>query len=267
MLVDHYGLKGFAFAQIASNIAIAIISLTILRTVIGIKLWKTLVLEIGAIREMMVFGIGVQLTSLAWALFEMGIRLLMARYGGVQQVGYYEIAYKLSSQARILMGYVGQPVSPVFVRLSVGAKEDLITFYRRIYARYASFAIISILSVAIASPLVSYLMLGRIEKFFIIYCFTTILGTAAHICAIPSELTAIAFGRIRYNLAGTATGAVTCFMLGSLLGVQFQALGVASGVLIASTVAAVIPIIFNSRSLRLPMAPRPLSDLHLKEML
>jgi len=207
--------------------------------------------------------VGIQASSVAWGAFETSIRFIMSRFGGIEQVGTYEIAYKISSQARVLAFYVSQSLTPMFASLGASDRQKLLAFYRQVYARYALFAASAAIAIIAFSPLTSLIMLGRINGVFLLFSMLTALGTMAHIVAAPSELTAVSMGLLRYNIAGTLTALFAMSLFGPLLGYFFHGAGVAAAVLLAALIAVSIPLFFNNGALNLPRLPSFRRDLDL----
>ena len=262
-LIRRYGLPGLAVAQIANYSFTTVMSILILRMTVGVRLKGLLRFHWETIRKIMSFGIGIQASSVAWGAFETSIRFIMSRFAGVEQVGTYEIAYRISSQARVLAFYVSQPLAPMFASLGASDKQGLLAFYRQVYARYALFAASAAVAIIVFSPLTSLIMLGRVNGMFLLFSALTALGTMAHIVASPSELTAVSVGLFRYNVAGVFVALIVMLLFGPLLGYLFQGPGVASAVLLAALIAVSIPLFFNNGALNLPRLPAFRRDLNL----
>ena len=262
-LIRRFGLPGLAVAQIANYSFTTLMSVLILTMTVGVRLPGLLRFHWQTIRKIMSYGIGIQASSLAWGAFETSIRFIMSRFAGVEQVGTYEIAYKISSQARVLAFYVSQSLAPMFASLGASDKPGLLAFYRKVYARYALFAATAAIAIIVFSPLTSLIMLGRVDGLFLLFSALTALGTMAHIVASPSELTAVSMGLFRYNVAGIFVALVVMLLLGPLLGYLFHGPGVAAAVLTAALIAVSIPLFFNNGALNLPRLPAFRRDLNL----
>jgi len=262
-LIRRYGLAGLAIAQIANYSFTIVMSVLIMKMSVGVRLKGLLRFNWDTIRRIMSFGIGIQASSLAWGAFETSIRFIMSRFAGVEQVGTYEIAYRVSSQARVLAYYVSQSLAPMFATLGASDKPGLLAFYRQVYARYTLFAASAAIAIIVFSPLTSLIMLGRLDRMFLLFSALTALGTMAHIVASPSELTAVSMGLLRYNVAGVLAALIVMLLFGPLLGYLFQGPGVASAVLLAALIAVSIPLVFNNGALNLPRLPAFRRDLNL----
>ncbi|MDD3182472.1 MAG: MATE family efflux transporter [Alphaproteobacteria bacterium] len=266
VLIKRQGLEGLALAQVSNYVFLIILALFSLRKELGLRLGRLLHWNGDHFRVVILFGLKVQATSIAWTGFEMSIRFIMARFGGIGAVGLYEIAYKVASQPRIFMFFIGQNIAPVLAGAWGQDKEAFYAFYKQTYARLVSFGLLTIVGILVASPLVSYIMLGRIEPLFLLFSALTACGTAMHIAAIPSELAAIAIGVLKYNIRGTATAVAAMLLCGTVFGFFFQDIGVAVAVLISSCLAATTPIYFGHRAFALPLLPRFRSDLDLRNL-
>ena len=267
LYIKNYGLYGLALAQVSNYAFVTIVSIAALKMQRGVSLKGLLRWDLEVFRKVLGFGIGVQLTSAAWAGFEMSIRFIMAHFGGLEQIGYYEVAYKLSSQTRVLAFYLGQPLMPALVSLYLKAREDAYLFYKRIYARLVLFGLFSAIITIACSPLISILMFGKLEASFLFFCTLTAVGSGAHVAAMPSELAAIASGLVRFNLTGTVVALLTMLVLGCSLGFLMHSEGVALAAVVSSLLAAAVPIFCNSRKLELPLVPNLRRDLALRELL
>lgn len=266
-LIKEYGLAGLAIAQISSYIYILLMAVILLKMNIGIRLNHLFRWHTQHFKTIILFGSKMQIASIGWSAFEISIRFLMARFGGLSAVGYYEVAYKIASQARIFIFFIGQNIGPVLAGLWAGDEVKFGEFYRVLYARLSAFAIVMALGLAIISPLTSYIMLGEIQIIFCLFSLMTGLGAAFHIFAMSSELAAVAIGKLRYNIQGTFTAFITLMITGFLFGHYWDAFGVASAVLLSSLLASLTPIYFGHKIFKLNGVPKFRTDLKLKEFI
>jgi len=267
LLIKNYGLVGLAMAQILSYGYILILSIILLKINIGVRLHKLFVWHTDRFKTIILFGGKMQVTSIGWSLFEMSIRFLMARFGGLDAVGYYEVAYKIASQARIFIFFIGQNIGPVLASLWSQNQDNFYAFYRLLYARLSLFAILVATGITLLSPVISVIMLGEIQPLFCVFAALTAAGSAFHIAAMPSELAAVAIGTLRYNIQGTLTAFTTLMITGFALGHVYGAIGVACAVLISSLLASATPVYYGHRIFQLGSMPGLKNNLHLKNLL
>lgn len=260
-LVEQYGLAGIAVAQVVNYLLIIFGTLMLFKFAAGLKLSGLLSFKWQQAKEVMRFGAGLQLPSIAWALFETSIRFFMSRFGGAEQMGRYEIAYRVAAQARILFFYVSQPLGPALVTRHLQGASIFGTFYRGVYSRFSFLALGVMIGLIVISPLVSWFMLSAISPQYIIFQTLTAVGAAVHIWAMPAENAAVSQGKVRWNAIGTFSAVIVMLTAGIPAGIAFGGYGVAACVLIASITAGVIPVLGNNRLLGLPLRPSPQAAL------
>lgn len=255
-LIDEMGLIGLAIAQIANHIYLVFIIFIVIKVKIGISFISILIPNFSVLREVVQFGLKLQLTSIFWGGFEAAIRLLMSKFGGLEQVGLYEVAYRISSQSRILLFYVGQVITPVLTNHWVISKKMFYEFYNQTFIRMFIFGVMFVSMVVITSPLTGLLIIGQIKTVYVIFIILTSLSAFVQIYAIPAELSAVAIGKVRYNVMGTMVSCVSSIILGSVFGYFYNAIGVSMAVLVSSCLAASVPLVYGVKAFDLYLMPR-----------
>lgn len=263
LLIERHGLAGIALAQILNYAIATIISLIIIKKNLRAGLIDLFHWDKSVFKDVIKFGFGVQYSSILWSAFEAAIRFIMSRFGGLDQVGRFEIAYKIASQARVLAFYVGQPLYPALIAAGTESGTALRNLYRTANARYSFFAVLAATALIILSPVMSLIMLNRVDPIFLLFSGLAAISATAHIAAIPSELAAMAQGLLRYNITGTSAAFASIILWGITLGTAFGATGVAIAVALSSVAGAAIPMLYNGRKLELPRKPHWREDLQL----
>ncbi len=256
VLAPRLGLAGLGLAQIANNVVTVGLFLALLRYALRLNFRNLVSFRRERARKVLHLGLGIQGTSLIWTAFEISVRLLMSHFGGVAQVGFYEMAYRFASQIRLLAVYIGQSVSPTLANLAARNLSLFRTFYQNVYSVFALCAAAAFLIGTAASPLISFLMLGNVNHLFLYFSFVALMGSVLHMCMIPSELAAIAFGVVRGNLAGMAATLFALVLLGPLAGHIAGGPGVAATVLVSICIGVTTTIFANSRILLCGVIPR-----------
>lgn len=253
--IDRLGLVGMAFAQIINNLIVIIGVVVMLKVAVKVRLRQLLQFDWPTAKEVLRFGAGLQLPSVAWSLYETSIRMLMSRFGGAMMLGQYEIAYRMAGQVRVLFFYVAQPLGPALVAKGNEGGEVFARFYDLIHARFSAFALLVAVGGIAMSPLVSWVMLGQLDPQYLFFAVLTAIGSAVHVWAMPCENAAVSQGVVRYNTIGTSSALLVMLFAGAPLGAMLGGYAVALSVVCASTLAAVIPVIWNSRHFHLPFWP------------
>ena len=118
ILASRYGLIGLAYARIAQN------TITLLTVVFVLKkhlrtlpflprYWSRYLFK-----EMLGYGVNLQVISLLVLLCDPLTKGLLSRYGSISMVGYYEMANKMVQQVRSLIVSANQVLVPEFARLN-----------------------------------------------------------------------------------------------------------------------------------------------------
>jgi len=253
--IGQRGLVGLAHAQIVGYCFVLAGAFVLLKFSGGVRLRRLFRFDATLAREVIRFGAGLQISSIAWAGFETSIRFLMSRFGGAALLGQYEIAYRLANQPRVLFVYIAQPLGPALVNRAAEGRAAFAAFYRLTYARFSLGAAAVAVGVILTSPLAAWIMLGGIHSHYLLFAALTAIGAAIHIWAMPVENAAVAQGVLRYNAIGTISALVVMLVLGIPAGWLFGGEGVAVSVLCASATAGLFPVLANSRKLQLDILP------------
>ena len=267
LLIERYGLAGLATAQISNYSFVALFSVALLKIEERVRLGRLLCWNGQHMKKIVFFGVKLEAASIGWSAFETSIRLVMARFGSVAAVGYYEVAYKIASQARIFIFYIGQNIGPVFTTMWSSNRKDFYSFFKTVYARLFVFSLCSVIGIVLISPVTSLIMLQEIKPVFLFFTCTTILAAALLIIAIPFKLAAISVGRLRYNILGNFAALGIFLCLGPVLGTLYQSEGVALAVLFASLFSAMVPVYYGHKKFDLNLYPALRENLQLKKLL
>ncbi len=248
-LVEKYGLLGLTISQLANYIFVVFLALIIMAVYLRLNVFRFFVFRFKLIKKILKIGVFVQGTSICWTIFEFSLRMLMARFGGMDMSGYYEVAYRFAAQVRILASYLVAPITPVFAKKYQDEKVDFKGYYSQIYSNLALFGLAASTGVVILSPLLSVIMFGEADVTFLLFVFACVLGALFHVLAMVSEQCAVSIGSPKYNLVGVLVILVAVYIFGGGFGVLFGATGVAWGALCAISIGAVTTILLNSKKL------------------
>jgi O-antigen/teichoic acid export membrane protein len=255
-LIEQYGLLGLTIAQIINYGLVVILALVIMAFYLKLNIFRFVLFKVKIIRNIFKIGVTVQATSIAWTMFEFSTRMLIARLGGLEMSGYYEVAYRFASQARILSAYLLAPITPLFVQKYSESTESFRKYYTQIYSNITALGLFFMFGVFALSPLLSLLMFEEVNGIFLFFIVTAGIGAFLHIIALVSECSAVSLGLPRYNLIGMVTILICTYLLAFPLGYFFGAFGVAIGVLFAILIGATVTIYNNSfKLLNVPFFP------------
>jgi O-antigen/teichoic acid export membrane protein len=231
VLLPHGGLRGLAWAQIAQYaLVISLGWMLFLRNYRGswtFRLPHRWHREV--FRELIGFGAKLQAATIISFLLDPAVKFLMSTYGGLEALGFFEMAQRLVQQARQIIVMPNQVLMPGFVHLMETHPQRIAPLYHKAMALsvVGGFALLG--SVALASPLISYVWTGQVTAIFV--QFTVILAASwfANLVAAPAYLLGVANGRIGWNLRGHLISLTGTLVAGILLGRSFGAIGTAIG--------------------------------------
>jgi O-antigen/teichoic acid export membrane protein len=228
LLVGTYGLIGLAWAQIAQNLfTIGLGWLVFLRNLAGH--WHLRMpshWNISAFRTLVGFGMRLQASNIMLLLSEPLMKFVMSSLGGLDALGYYEMASRLILLIRQLIVMPAQILAPAFA-----ANEGNESVLRNLYAKASAVTLVvglpMMTCLAVGSPLVSYLWLGHVDDLFLFFVIVSSAGWAANILVVPAHFLGIGTGRLGWNILGSSIIGLGGPMLGVALGSLFGARGVA----------------------------------------
>ena len=175
------------------------------------------------------FGAKLQAATIISFLLDPAVKFLMTTYGGLEALGFFEMAQRLVLQVRQIIVMPNQVLMPGFVHLMETQPQRVEPLYHRAMtlSLVGGFALLG--SVALASPIICYLWTGHVTPIF--DHFTVILAASwfANLVAAPAYLLGVASGRIGWNLWGTLISLIGTLVAGMLLGRLFGAIGIAIG--------------------------------------
>lgn len=189
------------------------------------------------LREMLGFSVKAQFANLLNGLFEPLAKILLGRFGGLDLLGLFELSYKLIALPRNAVVSGVQASVPSLTRLMASDREAARQLYQRTLRRSLNMTVLVLGAVILASPLVSWLWLGRIEPKFSL--FATLLGAGFLLNGLgaPAFVLGMASGRMRGNIqsAALALGVMTlCLGAASTSGLDWgMVAGVALGIGVA----------------------------------
>lgn len=245
-----FGLTGMALAQIVQYGFIAVASRIILRRHIAGLGWLPRYVSKAVARQMVGYGTKLQISALALLLADPLLRLLINSYGGLSMLSLYELASKLVVQLRSLLVSAMTPLIPRFASHGGALTEvDQDLFRRMVMLVSLTAAGIAITSIA-ASPILGWIMLGRIDIDLILLTAILAAGYFGNTVSLIHYLEAQASGRLFWNICGTFAIGLTTVTMGPLLVPMIGPVAVIIAFALGLVVAGFIFIEGNARHRR-----------------
>lgn len=225
--VPERGLMGVAHAQVAQSSALLIASWWSLRRQLTVLPLVPVRLRFMMLKEMLGYGVSFQVISVLALLFDPITKGLISKFGGLALLGYYEMASKLILQLRAVIIESNRVVIPVVSRLKEVSSElalrRLCETSLRISVAVSSAAY---LIIALCSPMVSLLWIGRVEDAFVVFLTILSVGWFVNTLAGPAYFHRLGTGQLKWNVVGQAVIAVLNLLLGIAAGYLWGAIGV-----------------------------------------
>lgn len=147
-LIPQFGLKGFVWATILSNI------ITTLFTILYSKSYKYFALnsfDMHCLKEMLKYSFPLIPTSLMWWLISSLNRPLLEEYCGIFAVGLFAVANKLPSLINMIFGFFQQ--AWVVTVLEEYKKKDFSTYYNKMFRLVFSIQVLGCIIVMLFAKL------------------------------------------------------------------------------------------------------------------
>lgn len=254
VLVPGYGLLGLAYAQVLqASLLLVAAWVALKRLAPGLPFlpfrWRG-----DVFREMFSYNVQFQGMSVAQMLFEPTTRALVAKLGGLDAAGFFEMAHKMVLQIRALIITTHQAVVPTIASLSETAPDLLRDVYRK-SCRLIIFLVLPSLPLLVAlTPVISELYLGAYEPTFVLYACILLVAWMVNVLSGPAYFANLGTGHLRWNLLGHLITGVLNLVLGLGLGLLFGGVGVAAGFAAALIVGSLATVAAYQKEHGIPTA-------------
>jgi len=240
ILVPKNGLLGMAWAQLAQYTFTMTVSWIFIRSKSGIRGVVPINFSMPAFREMIAYSSKVQAAGLANGLFEPLTKILMQKFGNLEILGVFELAYKTVSLTRNLVASGVSASLPALTSLISSARSQAIDLYETSKRRTILASIIVFVAICLASPIISYLWIGKLEHKYIVFVLVLSIGFLINVYAAPAYLLGMALGVMRHNVLGATLSTLTLIVMGAALGQLLGGLGVVITVSVCSVISAIL---------------------------
>ncbi|MBK1682894.1 oligosaccharide flippase family protein [Rhodoferax fermentans] len=237
ILVPKFGLLGIAIAQTIQSLTLVCSTWIILRRfiptlpLIPCRWYKT------DFREMLGYATNFQIGMLAGMFFDPVTKFLLAKYGGLSQTAFYEMANQLLQKARSVIVSAQQALVPEIAGGNFADKDDLLALYKKAYGFSFLLVLPYYIGIILSLPLISFLWIGHYESYFVVYGAIVSFGwLATNLSAVPYFFN-IGTGALTWNTINHVFNGLINLVLGSILGYYFSGVGV----ILAASCALIMP--------------------------
>lgn len=247
--MSYWGINGVAWAQILQNCIAIILSFILLRNFLN---WQNLNLFIykKIFRILFHYGKKEQVISLSQIFFDPLVKYFLARFGGLSDVSYYEVANRIVSQSRGLLVSINQVFYVRLIEVSVGGGVNL---YKDVHRRNSnimhSLSRGWVAAVFTGSMILAKFVFEGIDLQYILFVTLITLGYFANLISVPAYYSNMALGKYDQNVLSNVLCAIVNISIGFMLGVLFDGLGVVIAWSIALIVQALFVTLWNQGAL------------------
>jgi O-antigen/teichoic acid export membrane protein len=235
-LVPQRGLLGLAYAQVINSFAGFAASWLLLRRRIPDLPLLPRRFSPHHFREMLHYSAQFQFITAGQSVREPVTKALLAKFGGLELTGFYDMAMRWVITFRELIVQANQVLVPTVANLQERDPGSLPRIYRDSY-RLIFFLSVPAFAVLVAlSPLVSQIWLGRYQPEFIGLVAILAAGWLVNILGNPAYVMDLGTGRLRWVTIGCAATGILNGVVGFVAGKYFGGLAVA--IAAASSLAA-----------------------------
>lgn len=222
LLMPRYGLVGLAYARLGQNSFTLLITVVLLRRYVPQLPMLPFHWSKAQFKEMLGYAANFQLISLLVMFSDPITKGFLSKYGNISMVGYYEIANRILQIFRSLLVSANQVLVPTFARLEKLEPEKVSSAYLISYQIVYYLTIPAFCLLAISAPLLSEVLIGRHEPFFIWSMIALCLGWLINTLSVPAYFATMGSGEMKANVVShvimTSMNLLLIFVLGYLWG-------------------------------------------------
>lgn len=238
MLVPRYGLIGVVYAQVVQSSVLLVVSTIAVIIKLPYFTLRPLKWESPLFKELVHFSLNLQVVSIITILYEPVTKYILAKYGSISFVGFYEMGNRLVNQARSVIISATQILVPNMTIEAEKSLTSLKAIYYKVFSIVLSAGTFMLMAIIIFLPYISILWIGHFEPVFILATIILGIGWYVNIIMSPVYFVNYATNSLKINVNGglivAALNPVLCFVLGLYFGSYFIIAGWATALIIGS---------------------------------
>lgn len=221
--ITAYGLIGLAYAQMIQFLLSLILSrLMLYRYLEHLKLLPSY-FNYSILRNSIGYIIRIQIFSSPIMLFDPLMRVLIARWYGLDFLGLYDLGYKIAANIKTMIQAYFNPIIPELSSIWAENKQRAITKAINYQKDFSWIIFISFASAIILSPLLSIILLGNINIEFLYILTSMAFSWGLTTLFLPINLLARASDTLIFSILGQILIIITAvlgFYIVSLIDVR-----------------------------------------------
>jgi O-antigen/teichoic acid export membrane protein len=226
VLAPLYGLMGVAYARVIQNFTILISSWLLLRRYLPLLPIFPYKWNKSLFKEIVGYGINFQVIFITTMFYDPTTKALLSKFGGLSMVGYYEMASRMIQQFRALIVSANQVLVPAIADLKEKIPYKIESVYLISYQLLFYLSLLLFSLIVICTPIISQLWIGHYERVFVSFVILLVIGWFFNTLNAPAYFANLGIGELSWNVIGHVTIGVLNIILGLLLGVLYNGIGV-----------------------------------------
>ncbi|WP_137157868.1 oligosaccharide flippase family protein [Rhizobium sp. FKL33] len=256
-LLSTHGLKGLAWAQIIQYALAMVAGRLLVVKLIGSSIADVVPRRFGvaALKELFQFGVKLQLANIISFLFEPLSKYVISLVGGLHILGLYEMSYRYILQFRHVVVAPVQNLVSAFAYLENADGQTVKPLYEKATATVFVSAATILGGAVLFSPMASFLLLNRIDYYFVFCSAVFGLGWFCNVVCTPAYLLGVSRGSITWNIVGHGVAS----FIGPSLAWCFGQLGLQHGIVVmimlGLSIGSIMSAMMNLRNADLSLLP------------
>lgn len=226
IFVPVHGLMGVAYAHVIQACILMILSWWMLKRKMPMLPAIPFRWSNDLFREMVGYGLNIQLISVSQMLYDPITKGLLAKVGGLGFVGYYEMASRMIIQLRGLLVSACQVLVPTIADMKEINPDFINKIYKEAYCLILFIAIPYYSAIIALAPVISRIWIGHYESSFVTFSVVLSIGWFVNTLVAPSYFADLGIGNLMWITRGHIIIAISNIVLGSLFGYVFGGIGV-----------------------------------------
>ena len=245
-LIPHFGIMGLVGSQVIQSGVVLLLAWILLRQHLAVGLLP-LRFSYAQLRTMLAFGAKLQIASISGLLFEPTTRVILSSWGGLTDVGYYEMASRMVMQVRSLLVSAVQASTPALADLHERDQSTAFQAYSKTLQTTWLLTFPMMAAFAAFIPAIGEFWLGYRSDQFVAFALIMAFAWTINLLAAPGFFMGWASGHLYGNLWGSAVVAAANLPLGILFGALWGGVGVVVATALALTAGSIFILVFNDR--------------------
>lgn len=243
-VIPRLGLQGLIYAQLLQMIILILGSMVVLGKVVGFNIIGKLKFKENL--NLYSYGMKFQIGNICILLSEAFIKLVIAKFGSVSEIPYYDMARKITDQLRWMFAAAGTPIIPMVASINSAKESTTGIIYTRATELLMYFAFPVYTALILFSPVLELILFGTLNGTLVSFVIILSISSIISVATIPPFVIALGEGNLKWNTISYLVYLLSILCLVWPLSLYYGSLGSVIGISLA--------IFFSSLCILIPFA-------------